>query len=51
MDRRLLDSNLRKSPEGLVEARKHLSTLRQAWFDMLHGNTLAPAPEAEMAAA
>jgi flagellar protein FliS len=51
MDRRLLDSNLRKSPEGLIEARKHLSTLRQAWFDMLHGNTATTVPEAEMAAA
>jgi flagellar secretion chaperone FliS len=35
MDRRLMDSNLRKEPDGLNEARRHLTTLRDAWAEML----------------
>jgi len=51
MDRRLLESNTRKSIDGLVEVRKHLTTLRQAWYDMLHGNTPAESALPEMVAA
>ena len=35
MDRRLMDSNLRKEAEGLNETRRHLNTLRNAWAEML----------------
>src|SRR3954467_598242 len=37
MDRRLLDSNLKKNAEGLIEVRKYLLTLRNAWSDMIQG--------------
>jgi flagellar secretion chaperone FliS len=37
MDRRLLESNLHKKSEGVVESRRHLSTLRDAWAQMLQG--------------
>lgn len=39
MDRRLLESNVRKSADGLVEVRKHLGTLRSAWAEMLQGKS------------
>lgn len=42
MDRRLLESNMQKSMEGLVEVRKHLGVLRDAWRDMLGGKGDAP---------
>lgn len=35
MDRRLMQSNLRKEAEGLTETRRHLGTLRNAWAEML----------------
>jgi flagellar protein FliS len=35
MDRRLLESNLNKQSDGIVEARRHLTTLRNAWAEML----------------
>jgi flagellar protein FliS len=38
MDRRLLESNLQKSADGLIETRKHLATLRDAWAQMLRGS-------------
>jgi|SRR4051812_38417445 flagellar protein FliS len=41
MDGKLHESNLRKSSEGLIEVRKYLSTLRNAWSDMLQGKHLA----------
>jgi flagellar protein FliS len=44
MDRRLLESNLQKTVEGLVESRKHLGTLREAWSDMLQGKSTVPTP-------
>jgi flagellar secretion chaperone FliS len=51
MDRRLLESNLRKTPEGLVEVRKHLGSLREAWSQMLQKKSSAPNPETVFAAA
>jgi flagellar protein FliS len=52
MDRRLLDSNLRKQNDGIIESRRHLSTLRQAWRDMLEGrNSDSQAPAQTMALA
>jgi flagellar secretion chaperone FliS len=35
MDRRLLESNLTKTNDGLIESRRYLSTLRDAWSQML----------------
>src|SRR5688572_11223174 len=35
MDRRLMDSNLHKSLEGIIETRRQLTTLRGAWVEML----------------
>ena len=35
-DRRLLDSNIRKDPAGIEEVIARLTTLRQAWVDMLN---------------
>jgi flagellar protein FliS len=35
MDRRLMECNLRKASDGLEECRRHLSTLRDAWAQML----------------
>lgn len=44
MDRRLLESNVKKSSDGLVEVRKHLGVLRDAWAQMLRGvRTAEPA--------
>src|SRR4051794_6065378 len=34
MDRRLLESNLHKKQDGLDEARRHLSRLKEAWAQM-----------------
>jgi flagellar protein FliS len=45
MDRRLLETNLQKNNEGLVEVRKYLNTLCNAWSDMLQGKTNPPSPE------
>jgi flagellar protein FliS len=42
MDRRLTDSNIRKNPQGLVETRGHLSTLRDAWAQMLGKKSSEP---------
>lgn len=41
LDRRLQESNLRKEQEGIVEAIRHLSILRDAWREML---SKAPEP-------
>ena len=35
MDRRLLESNLRKTEDGILESRRHLTILRDAWAQML----------------
>jgi flagellar protein FliS len=37
--RRLNQSNIRKSPEGIEEALRHLTELRNAWREMLHRNS------------
>lgn len=37
MDRRLIESNLRKSVDGVAESRRHLLVLRDAWSQMLQG--------------
>ena len=43
MDRRLLESNLRKVSDGVKESRTHLTALRQAWAEMLQsGGAKAP---------
>lgn len=39
MDRRLLESNLHKKSEGIVESRRHLTALRDAWAQMLQGQS------------
>jgi flagellar secretion chaperone FliS len=47
MDRRLMESNLRKETGGIDETRRHLNTLRDAWAEMLQSggsaNRFAPA--------
>lgn len=35
LDRRLQESNVRKAPEGVEEARQRITTLREAWHEML----------------
>jgi flagellar protein FliS len=46
MDRRLVESNTHKKIEGLVETRRLLTTLRDAWAEMLQSgptsNSSAP---------
>ncbi|MGE3313200.1 MAG: flagellar export chaperone FliS [Limisphaerales bacterium] len=44
LDRRLFESNLRKETEGIHEAIVHLSTLRDAWREMLSGAGAQPGP-------
>ena len=39
LDRRLFESNLRKDTEGIEESISRLATLRDAWREMLSGNT------------
>ena len=46
LDRRLIESNLRKQADGVLEAKRHLTTLREAWAQMLQSQgqgTDAPA--------
>jgi flagellar protein FliS len=43
MDRRLVESNLSKTAEGVVESRRYLATLRNAWAEMLQSQN-APEP-------
>ena len=50
LDRRLIEANLRKESEGVIEAKRHLSTLREAWAQMLQGQG-AGAPSSMVAAA
>ncbi len=38
-DRRLQESNLQKVPAGIEEVIRRLTTLRDAWSQMLQGNT------------
>ena len=51
MDRRLLESNLHKKTDGIVEARKHLTTLRNAWSEMLQGQSTESRVDLRMAVA
>ena len=37
LDRRLIESNMKKEVAGVLEAKKHLNTLREAWAQMLQG--------------
>jgi flagellar secretion chaperone FliS len=46
MDRRLMESNVRKSADGIKEARTLLNTLRLAWAEMLQGGPNRPRTEA-----
>ena len=50
MDRRLLEANTRKSADGILECKKYLTSLREAWSQMLQGQT-APAMASTLAAA
>jgi flagellar protein FliS len=51
MDRRLLESNLEKKTEGIVESRRHLTSLRDAWAQMLQGQGAESRSDAGMAVA
>ena len=39
MDDRLVESNLRKSPDGIQETMRRLTVLRDAWQEMLNRST------------
>jgi flagellar protein FliS len=45
-DRRLDESNLKKIPAGIEEVIQRLTVLREAWAQMLQGNTWSPADAA-----
>ena len=52
-DRRILESDMRKQPEGAREVIRHLTVLRDAWASMLNGQNgavLAGATETQVAA-
>lgn len=51
IDRRLMEANVQKTAAGIVEARRHLSVLREAWAQMLQGQPGAPTSSASMMAA
>jgi len=51
MDRRLLESNLKKKPEGLSETRRHLSKLSEAWAEMLQNRSAPASVDATVSAA
>ena len=42
MNRRLFESNLKKSQDGIKEVIGHLNVLRDAWSRMLQGETVPP---------
>lgn len=53
-DRRLLESNMQKDPEGVAEVIQRVGVLRDAWADMLQQRgdsieTLSPTPSAAFA--
>jgi flagellar secretion chaperone FliS len=50
MDRRLMESDMQKSPEGVAESIRHLGRLREAWAQMLQGQG-APDPSGSILAA
>lgn len=41
LDRRLQESNLKKTPEGIHEAISHVTVLRDAWKEMLQQSSAA----------
>jgi flagellar secretion chaperone FliS len=51
MDRRLLESNTTKTTAGVIEARRHLTVLREAWSQMLQGQPGGAPARSMMAAA
>jgi flagellar secretion chaperone FliS len=51
MDRRLIESNMSKTLDGVVESRRHLTALRDAWAQMLQGQPGPGAGRSMMAAA
>src|SRR5687767_4482013 len=48
MDRRLLESNVQKKSDGIVEARRLLTTLRDAWAQMLQGQGASVSSDAAL---
>jgi len=44
MDRRLMESNLRKQSDGIKESKGYLCTLRDAWAEMLQSGPATPKP-------
>ena len=44
LDRRLEESNTRKSPDGIEETVRRLGDLREAWAQMLQGRTIETEP-------
>jgi flagellar protein FliS len=46
MDRRLQESNVNKTPEGIREVISRVTVLRDAWHEMLRNATPAAAPTA-----
>jgi flagellar protein FliS len=51
LDRRLLESNLRKEPEGIREVIRHLGIIRAAWREMLAQQGAPHAAEVPLAVA
>jgi flagellar protein FliS len=51
LHRRLQEANVRKQTEGIAEAIKHLSTLREAWSAMLNGQPVSQPLNSVMATA
>lgn len=47
LDRRLLDSNLKKEDTGIRETLQRITTLRDAWATMLNGNNPTTIPHVE----
>jgi flagellar secretion chaperone FliS len=48
-DRRIVESNLKKTSGGIVEVIQHISELRDAWSSMLNGQGSQPMSIAEAA--
>lgn len=48
MDDRLVESNLRKSPDGIQETMRRLTVLRDAWQEMLNRSTQSAATPASL---
>ena len=51
LDRRLMEANVQKTVAGIVEARRHLGVLREAWAQMLQGEAGVPTSSASIMAA